>query len=107
MNENQKYFDYVVRGLDKRTILEQLAEEASEITQASLKLIRAEKFNNNYTPSSKEESIENLLEEINDIRMVINLIRTKYDELYFLPEDNEIINNPKWKRWAERLGYVE
>ena len=31
MNENQqKYFEHVVKVLDKRTVLEQLAEESSE-----------------------------------------------------------------------------
>lgn len=35
MNENQKYFDFVVNSLYKRTILEQLAEESSEITKGS------------------------------------------------------------------------
>lgn len=107
MNENQKYFDYVVRRLNKRTILEQLAEEASELTKASLKLIRSENFSNNFTPITKEESIKNLNEEIDDIRMIILVLRTRYDELQSIPNDSDILNNPKWERWAKRLGYVE
>ena len=107
MNENQKYFDYVVRRLDKRTILEQLAEEASELTKASLKLIRSENFSNNFTPITKEESIKNLNEEIDDIRMIILVLRTRYDELQSIPNDSDILNNSKWERWAKRLGYVE
>lgn len=108
MNKNQKYFDYVVKVLDKRTILEQLAEESSEVTKEALKVIRAEKFNNNYTPITKEDSINKLIEEINDLRMIIRLLKSKYTELdNALPEDNDTINNPKWERWAKRLGYVE
>ena len=108
MNKNQKYFEYVVNRLDKRTILEQLAEESSEVTKEALKVIRAEKFSNNYTPITREDSIHKLIEEINDLRMIISLLKLKYKELDdVLPEDNDIINNPKWRRWAKRLGYVE
>lgn len=100
MNENQKYFDFVVNSLYKRTILEQLAEESSEITKAALKVIRAEKLSINTTPITYEE--------INDLRMIISLLKSNYKELdEALPKDSDIINNPKWKRWAYRLGYTE
>lgn len=100
MNENQKYFDFVVNSLYKRTILEQLAEESSEITKAALKVIRAEKLTINTTPITYEE--------INDLRMIISLLKSNYKELdEALPKDSDIINNPKWKRWAYRLGYTE
>lgn len=40
--------------------------------------------------------------------MIIRLLKSKYTELdNALPEDNDTINNPKWERWAKRLGYVE
>ena len=108
MNENQKYFEYVVKVLDKRTVLEQLAEESSEVTKEALKVIRAESFSNNRTPISRQDAINKLIEEINDLRMIISMLKSKYPELdNTLPEDNDIINNPKWKRWAKRLGYVE
>lgn len=108
MNENQKYFEYVVNRLDKRTILEQLAEESSEVTKEALKVIRVEKFSNNYTPITREDSINKLIEEINDLRMIISLLKPNYKELdEALPKDSDIINNPKWKRWAYRLGYTE
>lgn len=108
MNKNQRYFEYVVNKLDKRTILEHLAEESSEVTKEALKVIRAEKFSNNYTPITKEDAINKLIEEINDLRMFISLLKPKYPELdKALPDDSDIINNPKWERWAKRLGYVE
>ena len=108
MNENQKYFEHVVKVLDKRTVLEQLAEESSEVTKEALKVIRAESFSNNRTPISRKDAINKLIEEINDLRMIINLLKLKYPELdNALPEDNDIINNSKWKRGAHRLGYVE
>ena len=108
MNENQKYFEYVVKVLDKRTVLEQLAEESSEITKAALKVIRADKLSNSTTSITYEDSIENLIEEINDVRMIISILKHKYTELNnTLPEDKEILKNPNWKRWAFGLGYTE
>ena len=44
------YRDFIKHKLDMRTLLEQLAEEASELSQASLKLIRAKGLSNNSTP---------------------------------------------------------
>ena len=38
---------YVLQHLDRRTLLEQLAEEAAELSQAALKAIRAEELSNN------------------------------------------------------------
>ena len=65
MNENQqKYFEHVVRSLDKRSVLEQLAEESSEITKAALKVIRAEKLSVNTAPITYEESMEKLIKSI-------------------------------------------
>ena len=108
MNENQKYFEYVVKVLDKRTVLEQLAEETSEITKAALKVIRTEKLSKSTTSMTYEESMKNLIEEINDVRMIISLLKHKYPELdNTLPEDKDILKNPNWKRWAFGLGYSE
>ena len=109
MNENQqKYFEHVVKVLDKRTVLEQLAEESSEITKASLKVIRADNLSKSTTSMTYEESMKNLIEEINDVRMIISLLKHKYPELNnTLPEDKEILKNPNWKRWAFGLGYTE
>lgn len=43
---------YVLQHLDRRTLLEQLAEEAAELSQAALKAIRAEELSNNPTPTN-------------------------------------------------------
>ncbi len=42
--------NYILSVLDTRTLLEQLAEEASELAQAALKFIRAAEYSNNPTP---------------------------------------------------------
>ena len=86
---------YILSVLDERTLLEQLAEEASELAQAALKLIRAAEYSNNPTPITLQEAQVSLDEELHDVLAVASLLGIiEYD-------DDE---NPKWKRWAERLG---
>lgn len=87
--------NYILSILDARTLLEQLAEEASELAQAALKLIRAVEYSNNPTPITLQEAEVGLDEELHDVLAVASLLGIiEYD-------DDE---NPKWKRWAERLG---
>ena len=87
--------NYILSVLDARTLLEQLAEEASELAQAALKLIRAAEYSNNPTPITLQEAQVSLDEELHDVLAVASLLGLiDYD-------DDE---NPKWKRWAERLG---
>lgn len=87
--------NYILSVLDSRTLLEQLAEEASELAQAALKLIRAAEYSNNPTPITLQEAEVGLDEELHDVLAVASLLGIiDYD-------DDE---NPKWKRWAERLG---
>lgn len=87
--------NYILSILDARTLLEQLAEEASELAQAALKLIRAAEYSNNPTPITLQEAEVGLDEELHDVLAVASLLGIiNYD-------DDE---NPKWKRWAERLG---
>ncbi len=91
---------YVINRLDDRTKLEQLAEEAAELSQAALKLIRAKGLSNNVTPTSKKEALQNLGEEIMDVLMCIKA----YDcELNVVDVVKAMENSPKWLRWAERL----
>lgn len=108
MSSREDYRDFILKKLDERTLLEQLAEEASELSQAALKLIRAKGLNNNVTPKTEYEAIQNIVEEIRDRSIVITLLCYKDKKLLaaiFNSEDAE--NSPKWKRWAERLGYKE
>ena len=87
--------NYIRDALTERILLEQLAEEASELAQAALKFIRAAEYSNNPTPTTLQEAQVNLDEELHDVLAVASLLGIiEYD-------DDE---NPKWKRWAERLG---
>lgn len=86
---------YILDVLDERTMLEQLAEEASELAQAALKFIRAKQLNNNYTPIAVGDACLNLREEMRDVLTVASMLG--------LAEYNDC-KNPKIRRWAERLG---
>ena len=102
MSSYEDYRDFILEKLDERTLLEQLAEEASELSQAALKLIRAKELNNNVTPRTEQEVTQNLVEEILDCNLVMSLLCRKDRKLVIsMPKIN------KHKRWAERLGYKD
>lgn len=89
-----QYKEYVLSVLSERELLEQLAEETAELSQAALKLIRAEGLSNNTTPVTAGQARTNLQEEFSDILMVAELL-----------ELIDCQNDRKLQRWAERLGY--
>ena len=96
---NEKYVKYIRSQLDKRTLLEQLAEESSEFTQAVLKLIRASGWSENVTPVTCDEAKANFIEEWKDMELVLYILE--------ILEDEKVLDSQKLKRWAERLGYKE
>lgn len=80
-------------------VLEQLAEECSELAQASLKyarLLRGE----NPTPKTEEECLESLTEEIADVDLCISELMMEG-----LVDSNKVIDiiDQKGNRWKERL----
>lgn len=90
--------DYIRQRLDKPEILCQLAEEASELAQAALKLRRA-LDGKNPTPKSRHECIDNLNEEVSDVMVCL----VAYEEDDFTAERVYV----KLHRWAERLREKE
>lgn len=86
--------NFIKAKLDRRTLLEQAAEEASELTQALLKLIRAEKLSNNPTPVNKADALANVKEELDDLLLVLELLG-----LGTVRKSNE----SKISRWCYRL----
>jgi len=80
-------------------VLEQLAEECSELAQASLKyarLLRGE----NPTPKTEQECLESLTEEIADVDLCISELMMEG-----LVDSNKVIDiiDQKGNRWKERL----
>lgn len=95
-----KYAEYIRNTLTTRELLEQLAEECSELSKAALKRIRAEKMSDNVTPISKIEAYDSFLEEQNDVISMLWLLTGSERYAY-------IDNYQKYERWAKRLGYEE
>lgn len=97
--------------LPKTEILAQLAEEASELAQAALKLRRA-LDGTNPTPKSVAECEANLIEELADIN---NAVKALCDAWFGYDLDSECefwnaeqeIEDAKYKRWLSRLGAKE
>lgn len=88
-----------IKALGRCELLCQLAEEASELAQAALKLRRAID-GTNPTPRSEDECMQNLIEEIADIQIIFYYIDWPAD----IGETvNEIVRR-KEKRWATRLA---
>lgn len=86
---------YVLQQLDRRTLLEQLAEEAAELSQAALKAIRAEELSNNPTPTNASIAREQLNEEANDVVMLLEPLGIQNSEIHV---------KFKWSRWANRIS---
>lgn len=98
----EKLIKYIKINLDNRTLLEQLAEEGSELSQAALKLIRALRTNNNPTLAKPEDAIENVKEELKDVLLVAEMLHLLDDINDF--EDLQEATKGKLERWANRIA---
>lgn len=94
----------IVEKIGMPALLEQCAEEASELTHACLKLARKMR-EENYTPKTIEECIEALKEEIADVALCVNTIIDS--ELFCYYDELDEIMRAKNDRWHERLGITE
>ena len=91
--------DYIREQLSQEELLCQLAEEASELAQAALKLRRVYD-GSNPTPVKRSEAFDNLKEEIADVELVLMILG--YDRSILISEKHRRMD-AKLKRWAERL----
>ena len=99
---NKDYYsnmNLVRSKLKSRALLEALAEEAAELSQAALKLIRAKGLSGNTTPINEEEAEAKVLEELADVQNCINvtgLLKRYRGKVNMIAEQ-------KMQRWVERL----
>lgn len=84
-------------------LLCQLAEEASELAQAALKLKRAME-GTNPTPMSVEECVANMDEEIADTAYLVDLLG--YNEPEHMLAQSRVVQR-KVERWLKRLEEAE
>lgn len=90
---------YIIDCLPVEELLCQLAEEASELAQAALKLRRCYDTINP-TPMPKEDGLKNLCEEIADVWLILKTLGL--DEL---ADQYQKIMVQKTDRWADRLDW--
>lgn len=132
-NPNIDYIEFILTKITRRDILEQLAEEASEVAdvanrisicandlgKSAIKLIRSTEDTNNVTPMECKDVVRDikliaysighhrttkLEEECGDVNMCLDLLHHIDDGEPI--EKFHTLDNPKWKRWAERLGFI-
>lgn len=85
----------IKKSMPVTELLAGLAEEASEVAQAALKLRRV--FDQtNPTPMKEEEALEKFYEEVADIQLYLTMIDIPWN---YIKE----IAQRKRKRWEERI----
>lgn len=98
--------EYINDRLNTRDLLEALAEEAAELSQAALKQIRAYKMHGakNVTPVTPEMARVNVLEEFSDVALIASILGIFTGRNRANIEEIELV---KLRRWVERLKKTE
>lgn len=99
--KTMKELDYIRSMLSDRELLEQLAEEAAELGQAALKLIRATGVTRNPTPVDVGEASLALEEEFEDVVAAMSAFLCGYEGTWKLVDHSK--KRSKWQRWANRV----
>lgn len=89
--------DYIRKQLSYGEQMAGLAEEATELAHAALKL-RRYVDGSNPTPVTEKEAVDNLLEEIGDVLLCLKVLGFPVN-----PEAYEEAMDAKLERWAKRL----
>lgn len=79
--------------LSTKALLLQLSEECGELVAAISKYLR-KKDTNNPTPKTIEEIVDNLFEEIADVKVALDVLDVS---------DDDNLYNAKLDRWYKRL----
>lgn len=92
MLNHKEHYKKVRELIPLPALYEQLAEEATELAKAALKVARIYR-NENYTPLTVNEAFDNVIEEYTDVYICCKAL--------MLYHSNEI-ENKKILRWIER-----
>lgn len=87
----------IVDQIGEAAALEQLAEEATELAHAALKLARITR-GENPTPVNRKKALNALIEELGDVRLCAAVLGDLYGCLSTVG-----IENYKLERWKHRL----
>lgn len=94
MPQNNKNKIATIRStLSTKALLLQLSEECGELVAAISKYLR-KKDTNNPTPKTIEEIVDNLFEEIADVKVALDVLDVS---------DDDNLYNAKLDRWYKRL----
>lgn len=91
---------FISGSLDDTALLLGIAEEASEVIQAAMKLLRAKGTVFNPTPVTLEEAEEELKQELKDLLLVLFVAEVDVEDLLY---EALSVDNKKIDRWAERI----
>lgn len=91
--------EYIRQEMTEGELLLQLAEEATELAHAALKLHRV-RSGKNPTPKTQNEAFADLMEEVVDVELVLSVLN--YGNIV-LKEERGRIQSAKLKRWKQRL----
>lgn len=91
----------MIEKIGKAAMLEQLAEEAAELSQAALKLARVLR-GENPTPVTEEEAWKHLVEEYTDVYQCAMELIIPVDWLQISRKEKRF-----QKRWEERESAVD
>lgn len=89
--------DIIKRSIGDNCLLEQLAEEATELAQAALKLARIRR-GENPTPVKEADAAAHLVEEFTDLTLAADILGLK---------SNDRLYNSKLNRWSDRIIDME
>lgn len=92
--------DYISNNISELAVLMALAEEATELSKAAIKLARAKGLLNNPTPVSVEQAENDLIEEYNDLLICVGVLN-KMPSLTICVDID--LRKRKCRRWAERI----
>ena len=92
--------NYIANNISELAALMALAEEASELSKAAMKVARAKGLLDNPTPISVEQAEAGLIEEYNDLLNCVTIL----DKVSGLSlKDDFALRPSKYLRWAERI----
>lgn len=94
--------EYISTNLSDEDILCQIAEEASELAKAALKLRRAI-TGTNPTPVSARKAADDLIEEYGDTVLAMTVYYMKHGAIDRKVAEIIEQDNPKLNRWAQRI----
>lgn len=98
MDDYHDIFETIVNNVSARSLFEMLAEEATELAQAALKVIRTLEGSDNPTPVHFYEAMNNLEEELTDVKLSADLLGIDIQNDVYLK---------KVYRWKERIEEYE